>query len=118
MKKIIFTALIILLTIANKGYAGESLEQIDDYTVKITIENVNEADGVKNTYEKNYTLDDLIKMKAQAEQSLQTWQDKKVEDEKNIAIQTEQILIWDKLFTEAKEKGIKEKPVIDISTEN
>lgn len=121
VKDFLFIAIFIfIVTFAIKSFAEETVEKVDDYTAKITISSTTEKDGIKTflSQEKNFTLDEIKKSKSQAEQALKSWQDKMVEAEKNIRIQTdEQIAMWDRLLIEMAKKEIIEKPVITESKE-
>ncbi len=88
--------------------AEETVEKIDENTVKVTISSVNEKEGVKTTLsqERNFTLEGLLERKAASEKALQSWQDVKIKAEENIALQTAQVAMWERLLANSEGLGV------------
>ena len=97
-------------------FAEPVVEKVDNYKAKITLSNTTDKDGVKTTVsqEKTFTLKELEAGKVASETALQSWVDAKVKAEENIAIQTAQVALWDKLIADTKASGVIEEPVEPI----
>ena len=109
---IISLVLGVLIFLAVKCFAEETVLKVDDYSAKITISNITEKDGVKTTLsqERVFTLTELNTAKSMSENALKSWQDAKVKADENIVIQTNQIALWQSLIDECILQGIIEKP--------
>lgn len=106
---------IILFGVLLASAEEPKIKKLDNYSARITISNVNEKEGVKTTVsqEKTFTLEELTKARAMSEGALKSWQDESVKCNENIALQTNQVALWDKLIVDTKAAGIIEKPTLE-----
>jgi len=103
-----FLAILIVLGLSVPVWAEETVTKLDANSVRITISNVSDKEGVKTTIsqEKTFTLDELTSAKSASESALKSWEDAKKKADENIAIQTEQVALWDRLIAESTKQGI------------
>jgi hypothetical protein len=115
-KRILVVVLAVLMCTVSYAGVAEKVDKIDEYSGRLTVTNIVERDGVKNTniQEKVFTVDELNQAKAMSEQALKSWQDKKKECDDNIALQQEQIALWDRQIAEFGKQGIISKPKEEV----
>ena len=111
LKWIVFTVIASMIMIYGVCFAEPKVEKIDNYKAKITLSNTTDKEGVKTTVtqEKTFTLKELEAGKVASETALKSWVDNKVKCDENIAIQTAQVALWDKLIADTKALGIIEE---------
>ena len=95
--------LFIVLLTSTLCSAGEIITKISDTEINLMKSDTTETSDYKITVstETPYTLEELRYHKTRAEQALASWQEAKVKVEDNIAMQTEQIAMWDRVIKEA-----------------
>jgi len=94
----------------------ELVEKINEFSAKVTISNIKQDKDVKTTVtqEKIFSLDELNSAKTASETALKSWEDNKIKCDENIAIQTEQVALWDRLINESVKQGVVVKPIEKI----
>ena len=111
MKTVITILLLIISLTSTISSAEETVTKISDTEINLIKSDTTETLDYKVTVstEVPYTLEELYYHKTQAEQALASWQEAKVKIEDNIAMQTEQIAMWDRVISEAEKLGVKDE---------